>query len=206
MIKAFITYHHDNDQAYKDEIVRINNAYNIFDDYSVSTGGISDDLPTQTIRRKIRDEYLRDSTVTILLAGTETAGRKHVDWELKSSMIDGPINKKSGILVINLPSVGCNFYTASHPQEKEMVYPDNVSWTTITERQEYENRYPYMPERIIDNLIDSNVRISVVPWARIANNPNHLQFLINATSTDRFACDYDLSRPMRMANSPRTFR
>ena len=78
----------------------------VFIDRSVDTGDISDDLDDQTIREKIRDEYLRDSSVTILLVGTETKNRKHIDWEVYSSMIDGRVNKKSGILVVNLPSTG----------------------------------------------------------------------------------------------------
>jgi hypothetical protein len=203
MIKTFITYHHENDQPYKDELVKINDRNRIFTDYSVGTGDISDDLPTQTIRRKIRDEYLRDSIVTILLVGSETQGRKHVDWELKSSMIDGAVNKKSGILVINLPSAGSTYYTASHANEQKVVYPENTTWTTITERQEYDRRYPLMPDRIVDNLLEPKARISVVPWDKVSGNPELLRFLITATAEDRINCDYDLTRPMRMANSPR---
>jgi hypothetical protein len=205
MTKTFITYHHENDQFYKDELIRMNGSYRLFEDYSVSTGDISDQLSTQAIRRKIRDEYLRDSVVTILLVGTETAGRKHIDWELKSSMIDGEYNKKSGILVINLPSTDTDYYTATHQNEKETIYPGTTTWTTITEKQEYERRYPYMPARIIDNLLAPNAKISVVPWNRISNNPSNLRFLIDATAADRFSCEYDLSLPMRMANSPRRY-
>ena len=65
--------------------------YEIFLDRSVDTGDISDDLSDESIRRKVRDEYLRDSTVTILLVGLQTKRRKHVDWEIYSSMIDGCI-------------------------------------------------------------------------------------------------------------------
>ncbi|WP_205414904.1 TIR domain-containing protein, partial [Klebsiella pneumoniae] len=67
-------------------------------------GDIDEDEAPQKIREIIRDEYLRDTSVLILLVGTETKNRKHVDWELYSSMRDSTINKKSGILVVNLPS------------------------------------------------------------------------------------------------------
>ena len=73
----------------------------LFIDTSVDTGGISDSLSDESIREKIRDEYLRDSTVTIVLVGTETKRRKHIDWEIYSSMYDGAVNKKSGVLVLN---------------------------------------------------------------------------------------------------------
>ena len=114
MHRVFISYHHDNDQWYKEELVRFGKENDIFEDWSVDTGDISDDLTDEQIRVKIRDEYLKESSVTIVLVGTETKRRKHVDWEIYSSMFDGKINKKSGIIVINLPSVNCNYYTASH--------------------------------------------------------------------------------------------
>ena len=199
--KVFISYHHSNDQCYKEEILRANREYPMYIDASVDTGDISDDLDDQTIRQIIRDSYLRDSTITILLVGTETKRRKHIDWEIYSSMIDGAVNKKSGVLVINLPSTNCTYYTATHTGEKETLYPSNSSWTTINSREEYERRYPYLPDRIIDNLLKPEAKISVVNWGKIAENPDHLVFLIDATFDDRAKCQYDLSRPMRRRDS-----
>ena len=163
--KVFISYHHDNDQAYKESLITWNEKNNcdIFIDASVDTGDIDEDLSDQSIRQIIRDEYLGKSTVTILLVGTETKKRKHVDWEIYSSMYDGKVNKKSGVLVINLPSTGCTTYTAAHGDaEKDALYSDNTSWTSVTARTEYESRYPYMPERIIDNLLNAGAKVSVV--------------------------------------------
>ena len=64
MHKVFISYHHENDQRYKDALVEFGHKNSIFIDESVDTGDISDDLNDESIREKIRDEYLRDSTVT----------------------------------------------------------------------------------------------------------------------------------------------
>ena len=50
-------------------------------DRSVDTGNINDTgLKMATVRQKIRDEYIRDSTVTIVLIGLRTWQRKHIDW------------------------------------------------------------------------------------------------------------------------------
>ncbi len=95
MHKVFISYHHENNQDYKDCLVSMGKRHRIFIDRSVDTGDISDDLSDEEIREKIRDEYLRDSTVTIVLVGKKTKRRKHVDWEIYSSMFDGKVNKKS---------------------------------------------------------------------------------------------------------------
>lgn len=200
--KVFISYHHANDQAYKEALLQLNDMHDLFIDASVDTGDIDEKLDDREIREIIRDDYLQDSTVTIVLVGTETKKRKHVDWEIYSSMYNGKVNKQSGVLVINLPSTGCTHYTAAHgDEEKRKVYPDNTSWTSISNRTEYESRYPYVPERIIDNLLKNGAKVSVTNWERVAADIDKLRFLIDATFNDRVGCDYDLSRPMRRADS-----
>ncbi|MEW6714515.1 MAG: TIR domain-containing protein [Nitrospirota bacterium] len=200
--KVFISYHHANDQAYKQALQDLNDRYDLFIDGSVDTGDIDDNLDDDVIRQKIRDEYLKDSTVTILLVGLETKKRKHIDWEIYSSMFNGKVNKQSGVLVINLPSTGCTYYTAAHgDNEKKAIYPENTSWTSIKTRDEYEKRYPYLPARIIDNLLKSGAKVSVTNWDKIASDVEKLRFLINASYDDRAQCDYDLSRRMRRADS-----
>ena len=59
MHKVFITYHHENDQWYKERLLDLNYEHNIFIDRSVDTGDISDNLNDESIRRIIRDKYLR---------------------------------------------------------------------------------------------------------------------------------------------------
>jgi len=120
--KVFISYHHKNDQAYKEALLEANKEYELFIDASIDTGDIDDDLPDETIRQLIRDDYLRDSTVTILLVGIETKKRKHIDWEIYSSMYNGKVNKQSGILVINLPSTRCTTFTVAHGEDEKKKY------------------------------------------------------------------------------------
>lgn len=196
--KVFISYHHESDQWYKEELIRMGKEHAVFIDKSVGDGDISEDLPDAQIRRRIRDDYLRNSTVTIVLVGTETKKRKHVGWEIYSSMYNGKINKQSGVLVINLPTIDNGLGTAAHWGEKSAVYPDVDEWIELTSRREYESRYPYMPSRIIDNLV-AGAPISVAPWYRI--NANRLRFLIDATFNERLDCSYDLTSRMRRANS-----
>ena len=91
-------------------------------------------------------------------------------------MIDGELNKKSGILVINLPGVAVNQWHVSHPEEKSVIYSDYTGgWTSFKTRKEYEDRYPLMPSRIIDQLMCDDVRLSVVPWSRIEHHPDRLR-------------------------------
>nr|VFK20658.1 MAG: MTH538 TIR-like domain (DUF1863) [Candidatus Kentron sp. LPFa] len=74
------------------------------DSRSVPIGKIDPDLPAKVIHQKIRDEYLWDSTVTVVLIGTETWKRKHVDWEIGASIRKTDHNPRSGLLGIFLPT------------------------------------------------------------------------------------------------------
>ncbi len=124
-----------------------------------------------------------------------------MDWELKSSMIDGTINKKSGILIIDLPTTSSTSWQTAHYDEKDTIYPDyQGGWTSFETKSQYISHYPEMPERIIDNLHNHEAAISVVPWSYIENSPNKLAWLIEATANSRSTNKYDLSRPMRMNN------
>ncbi len=200
--KVFISYHHDSDQSYKEELIRLNEENNIFIDGSVNTGEINDEnLSDESIREKIRDEYLRDTTVTILLVGKETKNRKHVDWELYSSMFDGKKNSKSGVLVVLLPEVK-NYIHAGHGlEEKEKIYPeiDKGDWVDVGSKSELEQKCPYLPSRIIDSLVTKKSHISVVNWNKLTLD--NLIFLIEVTHRDRKTCEYDLSTKMRRNNS-----
>ncbi|MFH1913912.1 MAG: TIR domain-containing protein [Pseudomonadota bacterium] len=85
--KVFVSYHHANDQAYRDAFEGMFSLLSgVFISKSVQIGEISPLLATDTVQAKIRDEYLRDSTVTVVLIGTQTWQRKHVDWEISSSI------------------------------------------------------------------------------------------------------------------------
>lgn len=199
MHKVFVSFHHANDQWYKDELVRWGTENNVFIDGSVDMGEIPDNWDAQHIREYIRDNHLKDTTVTILLVGTETKNRKHIDWELFSSMYDGKVNKKSGILVINLPSVCCQYHTLCTKEEKEAILPNQKTWISINDRSEFERRYPYMPARIIDNLLKKGVSISVINWNDLS--VDKLKLLIDKAYYARSNNDYDMSREMRMRNA-----
>jgi len=108
--KVFVSYHHDNDQNYRNYFEKLfGTYYDIMVSKSVEIGDIDPELKTETVRQKIRDEYLRDSTVTVVLIGTETWKRKHVDWEISSSIRNTPYNPRSGLIGIILPIFVKNF-------------------------------------------------------------------------------------------------
>lgn len=102
---VFISYHHGNDEAYKLEFERLfSGIYDVLETKAVSDGDINPYLKTETIRQKIRDEFIRSASVTVVLIGSETWKRKHVDWEISSSIRDTQYNSRTGLLGILLPT------------------------------------------------------------------------------------------------------
>lgn len=125
--KVFVSYHHVNDQYYRNKFeLLFANLHNIMISNSVQIGDVNPYLPSDTIRQKVRDEYLRDSTVTVVLVGSETWKRKHVDWEIGSSIRDTLRNPRSGLMGILLPTYP---YPASNKYAPGTIPPrlyDNI--------------------------------------------------------------------------------
>lgn len=104
--KVFVSYHHSTeDQKFRNYFESLfAESHGVMISKSVQIGDLGPNLATDTIRQKIRDEYLRDSTVTVVLIGPETWKRKHVDWEIGSSIRHTQFNPRSGLLGIILPT------------------------------------------------------------------------------------------------------
>lgn len=195
--KVFISYYHADDQWYKNYLLEMNLLNEIFQDYSVHEDEIDDSgLTDERIREIIRDDYIKDATVLILLCGMRTATRKFIDWELRAAMFNTEKNPKLGILIINLPGVNYNTQRANGDDERNIIGKDIHDWIISSrERKSLELSYPHMPSRIIDNFV-SGVPISVVNWERIKNNPVRLIELIDIAYDRRLTNVYDNTAPL----------
>lgn len=126
---VFISYHHANDQLYKERFVQY--FQNYFIDKSVHMGEYAEDLSTEYIKRLIREEKITNSSVIVVLVGAETYKRKHVDWEI-SAGISCMAGGCSGLIGILLPT----YYTSS---ENYGLLPYQYAEATI-------------PPRLLDNV------------------------------------------------------
>ena len=140
--KVFISYHHDKDQDDKDKFLKLfgSQGSDILVDYSVDTGDIDENLKTETIRTKIRDEYIREATVIIVLIGKETWKRKHVDWEIYSGLRDTKNNPRCGLLGIFLYSYPLNNNKFNHCTIPPRLY-DNWNKDNFYNSERYAELY-----------------------------------------------------------------
>lgn len=105
--KCFISYHHA-DQTEVDKFVRtFDHNHDIFIARGLGkemSQDIIDSTNTDYVMRRIRELYLSDSTVTIVMLGKCTWARRYVDWEIQSSLRSGETVTPNGLLGIKLPS------------------------------------------------------------------------------------------------------
>ena len=102
---VFVSYHHANDQWYRNQFENLfSDVYDIMVSQSVQIGDIDSNLPVERVRQIVRENYLRATTVTVVLIGSETWKRKHVDWEIGASIRRTLYSSRSGLIGIFLPS------------------------------------------------------------------------------------------------------
>lgn len=83
--KIFISYHHKGDQNYCDWLRdNLSDELEVFTDRSLNEPVRSDDA--EYVNRKIREDFINGSSITIVLCGAETYKRKYVDWEIYSTL------------------------------------------------------------------------------------------------------------------------
>lgn len=100
--KTFISYHSD-DQRYKDMFIRKMDGHIV--DKSVGDNDIDiTGKKLDHIRQIIREDYISDATVTVVLIGAAAWQRKHIDWEIGASLMDTDLDPRCGLLGIILPT------------------------------------------------------------------------------------------------------
>jgi len=105
--KVFISYHHDADIEASDFLETFDYERKVFISRALGMGmeqDIIDSSDTDYVMRRIRQLYLKDSTVTIVLIGKCTWSRRYVDWEIQASLRRGTTVTPNGLLGIKLPS------------------------------------------------------------------------------------------------------
>lgn len=102
--KCFVSYHQEDE----DEVETFIEDFS--DVFIAKVLGVSNDDDfidsddTDYVMRRIREDYLTDSTVTLVVMGECTWARKYVDWEIAATLRNSPKNRRSGLLGVILPS------------------------------------------------------------------------------------------------------
>lgn len=128
--RIFVSYHHANDrQAYEDFVQLVSGTYDVCTDHSVR-GRIHSDNSAYVIRR-IREEYISGSSVTVVLCGRDTPWRKFVDWEIKATL-----DAQHGLVGLCLPSCALDAQNLRPVPDRlfdniQSGYAEWIHWPTL---------------------------------------------------------------------------
>ncbi len=105
--KVFLSYHHDDQDEVEEFIETFDEKHEVFITRALGIDieqDIIDSDDTEYVMRRIRELYLKDTTITIVLIGNCTRARRYVDWEIQSSLRHGETVTPNGLLGIKLLS------------------------------------------------------------------------------------------------------
>lgn len=154
--KCFISYHHADELEVRAFIDHFDHAEDIF--IRRRLGESPDDLinsnNTDYVLSQIRQRFLQDSTVTIVMLGRCTWARRYVDWEIQSSLRRGENNTPNGLLGVKLPDFTGNFperfrqnLSDDWPRidcyARHMVYPESADDLRIAIDAAYQRRFSH---------------------------------------------------------------
>ena len=128
------------------------------------------------ILRKIREDYLADSTVTIHLIGqysAESLGKEEqrfIKRELQASLYNSPSNSRNAILGVVLPDVAGAIYKGKITCSTCGKTHDGVAVNDNTTVREFSYNY-YIPNGKCSHREEERYCI-LTPWDRFCANPN----------------------------------
>lgn len=198
--KTFISYHHGNEQYEKDQIIEQYGGDD-FIDTSVHDGDIDTDLSEEAIMRKIREEYLGGSTVTLVLIGEETAQRPFINSEIQASLWG---DKPHGLLAVATDELYSKIYTDGTCSGVNCDC--KVRWA--------QNHSFYLPELVYKNreidrnldlnsnpchYNDSQLYCSLISFSTFINDPDKY---INAAFDKREGLNYRIAKKLSR-NTPK---
>ena len=101
--KVFVSYHHENDRQYRRKFENLfAKHFKIMVSKSVDVGDIDPTDNPDRIIQVIRDKYIANASVVVVLVGRQTWQRKYVDWEIRSGLRHTKNNPRCGLLGIRL--------------------------------------------------------------------------------------------------------
>ncbi|WCE31524.1 TIR domain-containing protein [Vibrio sp. SCSIO 43137] len=168
--KTYVSFHHDNDQHYRDRLEAISSDYfEVIASRSIPSGETFSGKSEETIRQIIRDDYLRDSEVTVVLIGEETWQRQHVDWEIAASIRETQYSPNSGLIGILLPTYKAPSDSEFNPKSLPTRLEKNLSngfaklykWSENPEEiqqwihEAFQRRNKLKPDNTEPNFVDN---------------------------------------------------
>ena len=169
--KCFISFKTE-DLSYKKQLQELN-----IDMIDKSLNEAIDSDNEEYILKRIREDYLSDSTVTIHLIGTHSSesceeDQRFIKRELQASLYNGENNSRSGILGIVLPEMQSKIYKGSAycaECRANTNYVDIDEDTVVWEF--YKNYYLVPSKKCSVHFLEEGRYCILTKWEEFCDNP-----------------------------------
>lgn len=103
--KIFVSYQQETDDVFQNNLgTLLGNRNDVIVSRSAQMGNVGEGFQSEPLFKKIRDEHLGSTNVTVVLIGADTWKSKQIDWEIGASLWQTPFNPRSGLMGILLPT------------------------------------------------------------------------------------------------------
>lgn len=190
--KCFISFKKE-DQYYRNEL---DDLFNDEDVINKSLDRVINSNNGNYIMQTIRDNYLKDSTVTIFLIGEHSSENEGTDWggdknyfikkELQSSLYNGVGNTRNGILGVVLPEMYDRIYGGTYTCSSCGEEHNCVRINDNTVIKEFSENYYLEPHEGCAWSEDERYCV-LVKWDDFINNPeSYINYAFDKRNTDLY--------------------
>jgi hypothetical protein len=105
--RCFVSYHHADEVAVRAFIDEFSHQGEVFTHRALGlemAPDIVESNNTDYVMRRIREKYMANTSVTLVMLGQNTWKRRYVDWEIAASLRNSAGAPANGLLGIHLPS------------------------------------------------------------------------------------------------------
>ena len=175
--KCFISFKKE-DQWYRN---KIDDLFSVSDIINKGLDRVIDSYDGDYIMKTIRQDYLKDSTVTVFLIGTHSSENEGFDYmgrrknyfierELQASLYNGEGNTRNGILGVVLPEMYDQIYKGTYQCQKCGGTHNTVVMNDSTVIREFSKNYYIEPHSGCAWSDDERYCV-LVKWEDFVSNP-----------------------------------
>ncbi len=175
--KCFVSFKKE-DNSYKDKLVELFSSEDIIDK---TLDRVIDSEDGDYIMQVIRDDYLKDSTVTICLIGQHSSENEGCDWygrhhnyfiirELQASLYNGNKNTRNGVVGVVIPEMYSTVFGNSYQCQVCGKQHNYVNANDSTVVREFSENYYVKPHEGCGWSEDERYCI-LVKWDDFVSDP-----------------------------------
>jgi hypothetical protein len=149
--RCFISYHHDDEYAVRSFIDTFSRDGEVFTHRALGMEmepDIVNSMNTEYVMRRIREQYMANTSVTLVMLGQNTWKRRYVDWEIAASLRAMPGAPPNGLLGIHLPYFSRDLHQYPERFQANLIPPGSTQASCYARWIDYPSNHAILASAI----------------------------------------------------------